>query len=73
MRSATSVVLVSCLRCRHEAIFDVTALASFGVMPNAPIATFVQRLRCTKCGSASVMANRIFETEKRARRAKRAS
>jgi hypothetical protein len=61
------------MRCRHEAILDASALASFDVKPNTPIAAFVQRLRCTNCGSASVMANRIFETEARARRAKRAS
>jgi len=61
------------MRCRHEAVLDACALASFDVRANAPIATFVTRLRCTNCGSASVMANRIFASEARARRAKRAS
>jgi hypothetical protein len=35
------------------------ALAAFGIPPEAPLATFVKRLRCRKCGSGSVLANRI--------------
>jgi hypothetical protein len=52
------VVLVRCLHCRHEGILDDAALARFGVEPNAPIASFVKRLRCTSCGSSSVMVSR---------------
>ena len=33
------------------------ALAAFGSKPNIPIAAFVKRLRCARCGSGSVMAN----------------
>jgi hypothetical protein len=65
------VILLRCLSCRHEGILDDAALARFGANSTAPIASFVKRLRCTKCGSASVVANRIFETEARARRAQR--
>jgi hypothetical protein len=35
------------------------ALVRFGLNPDAPISTFVKRLRCSKCGSGSVMAKRI--------------
>jgi len=68
---AKSVILVRCLHCRHEGILDDAALARFGVNANAPIASFVKRLRCTSCGSASVMASRIFESNATARPAKR--
>jgi len=34
-------------------------LASFGLKPDALISTFVKRLRCSECGSGSVMAKRI--------------
>jgi hypothetical protein len=69
VKPAKSVILVRCLHCRHEGILDDAALARFGVNSTAPIASFVKRLRCTKCGSASVMVSRIFETEASARRA----
>ena len=51
-------VVVRCLRCHHEAIFSDQALVRFGLKPDAPISTFVKRLRCHKCGSGSVMASR---------------
>jgi hypothetical protein len=70
-KPAKSVTLVRCLHCRHEGILDDAALARFGVNWTAPIASFVKRLRCTNCGSASVMVSRILETEARARRAQR--
>jgi hypothetical protein len=68
---AKSVILVRCLHCRHEGILDDAALARFGVNSSAPIASFVKRLRCTSCGSASVMVSRIFETQARTRRTQR--
>jgi hypothetical protein len=68
VKPAKSVVLVRCLHCRHEGILDDAALARFGVSSTAPIASFVKRLRCTSCGSASVMVNRIFESDTNARR-----
>jgi hypothetical protein len=71
VKPSNSVILVRCLHCRHEGILDDTALARFGVNANAPIASFVKRLRCTSCGSASVMASRIFESDARARPARR--
>jgi hypothetical protein len=68
VKPAKSVILVRCLHCRHEGILDDAALARFGVNSTAPIASFVKRLRCTSCGSASVMASRIFESGAGARR-----
>jgi hypothetical protein len=32
----------------------------FGLKPDAPISAFVKRLRCTECGSGSVMAKRLM-------------
>jgi hypothetical protein len=71
VKPAKSVILVRCLYCRHEGILDDAALARFGVNSTAPIASFVKRLRCTNCGSASVMVSRIFESEASVRRAQR--
>jgi hypothetical protein len=68
MKPAKSVILVRCLHCGHEGVLDDAALARFGVNSTAPIASFVKRLRCTSCGSASVMASRIFESGAGARR-----
>ncbi len=71
VKPAKLVLLARCLHCRHEGVLDDAALARFGVDSTAPIASFVKRLRCTNCGSASVMVSRIFDTEARARRAQR--
>jgi len=46
------------MRCRHRSTLDAAALKRFGLKPDAPIASFVKRLRCTKCGSG-VMAERV--------------
>jgi ribosomal protein S27E len=54
----SGMVVVRCLRCRHEAILSDQALVRFGLKPDAPISTFVKRLRCHECGSGSVMASR---------------
>jgi hypothetical protein len=62
------VVHVRCLRCRHKSILSDKDLADFGVQPEAPIATFVKRLRCRKCGSGSILANRIERDQPAARR-----
>jgi DNA-directed RNA polymerase subunit RPC12/RpoP len=62
------VVLVRCPHCHHRSILSERALAGFGVNPNAPIAAFVKRLRCSKCGSGSVMANRVARNEHGVRR-----
>jgi len=34
------------------------ALSRLAIMPDTPIATFVKRLRCSKCGGRSVLATR---------------
>jgi ribosomal protein L37E len=62
------VVHVRCLRCRHKSLLSNKDLADFGIPPEAPIATFVKRLRCRKCGSGSVLANRIERDQPAARR-----
>jgi hypothetical protein len=54
----SGTVVARCLRCRHEATLSDQALVQFGLKPEAPISTFVKRLRCHKCGSGSVMATR---------------
>jgi predicted nucleic-acid-binding Zn-ribbon protein len=63
VKAAELVVQVTCLRCRHKSILNNQALANFGIKPEAPIATFVKRLRCSKCGSGSFIANRIAANE----------
>jgi cytochrome c-type biogenesis protein CcmH/NrfF len=68
VKAVELVVQVTCLHCRHKSILSNQALASVGIKPEAPIATFVKRLRCSKCGSGSVVANRIATNEKAARR-----
>ena len=50
----SGMVVVRCLRCRHEATLSDQALVRFGLKPDAPISTFVKRLRCHECGSGSV-------------------
>ena len=68
MKTADLVVLVRCLHCHHRSTLDPQTLAAFGIKPDAPIAAFVKRLRCTKCGSGSVMATRVANYEAAARR-----
>ena len=63
MKAAELVLQVACLLCRHKSILSDQTLASFGIKPEAPIATFVRRLRCGKCGSGSVIASRIATNE----------
>jgi type II secretory ATPase GspE/PulE/Tfp pilus assembly ATPase PilB-like protein len=63
MKAAQLVVQVTCLHCQHKSVLSNQALANFGIKPEAPIATFVKRLRCSKCGSGSVIANRIAANE----------
>jgi hypothetical protein len=62
------VVLVRCLVCGHRSTLSNQALGQFGLPPDAPIVAFVKRLRCTKCGSGSVMANRVARNESTGRR-----
>jgi hypothetical protein len=57
------------MRCRHRSTLDAAALKRFGLKPDAPIAGFVKRFRCTKCGSGSVMAERVPAAAHNQRRA----
>jgi hypothetical protein len=52
-------IRVTCLRCQHEGTISASALERLGLSANAPISTFVKRLRCSKCGSGSVSARRV--------------
>jgi hypothetical protein len=67
--AAGTTISVRCMTCRHRSSIDAAALARFGLKPDAPIASFIKRLRCTKCGSGSVMAERLRAAEPRRRRA----
>jgi hypothetical protein len=51
-------VTVECLNCRHVGVLTGAALARLAITPDMPIAAFVKRLRCSKCGSRSVLATR---------------
>jgi len=68
VRQTDLVVMVRCLHCSHRSILSNEALTAFGIKPGAPIAGFVKRLRCSKCGSGSIMATRIASNEGVARR-----
>jgi hypothetical protein len=57
--SSDNAVRVICLRCRHEGIVAERTLVLLGLKSNEPISAFVKRLRCSKCGSGSVMAKRL--------------
>ena len=62
MRNAVNrpraVILVQCLSCQHRGFVSERELVRFGIKPGTPVAQFVKRLRCRKCGSGSVMAQR---------------
>jgi ribosomal protein S27AE len=51
-------VRVQCLRCGHFSVLTPDVLSRLAIAPNSPIAAFVKRLRCRKCGSQSVLATR---------------
>ena len=51
-------VRVQCLRCGHFNVLTPDMLSRLAIAPNTPIAAFVKRLRCRKCGSQSVLATR---------------
>jgi hypothetical protein len=44
---------VECLSCRHVGVLTGAALSRLAIMPDAPIATFVKRLRCSECGAGA--------------------
>ena len=68
MKAVELVVHVRCLNCRHKSLLSNKDLAEYGIPPEAPIASFVKRLRCKECGSGSVLANRIDRDQPTARR-----
>jgi hypothetical protein len=43
-------------------------LAAHGVPPDSPIAGFVRRLKCSQCGSGSVLAKRIAKPDSKRQR-----
>ncbi len=57
-KSPRWVIAVRCLSCRHCGVIAEGDLVCFGVKPGALVAQFIKRLRCRKCGSGSVMAQR---------------
>jgi Zn ribbon nucleic-acid-binding protein len=63
--NAPGEVKIECLRCRHIGRLTDVDLARRGIKPNAAIATFIKRLRCRKCGSQSVRAERTVQKKVR--------
>jgi hypothetical protein len=61
--AAGAPISVRCMSCRHRSTIGAATLARFGLKSDAPIASFVKRLRCSKCGSGNVMAQRITASE----------
>jgi hypothetical protein len=62
------VVQVRCVQYRHKRFLSDQDLIEFGIAENDPIVAFVKHLRCTKCGSGSVVASRAAKTDRGARR-----
>lgn len=54
----SAAIVIQCLRCQHVGTLQGVALARWGIPAEAPIAAFAKRLRCSKCGSASIIARR---------------
>ena len=54
-------IRVECLRCRHIGSLTESELERRGIKPNAPIVSFVKRLRCRNCGNQSVRAERVIQ------------
>jgi hypothetical protein len=48
-------------------------LVAHGVKPDSPIAGFVRRLKCSECGSGSVLAKRIAKPEPKPARQRRSA
>jgi hypothetical protein len=47
---AAGVICVECLHCRHRGVLSDRILTRYGLSANAPIASFVRRLTCERCG-----------------------
>jgi len=52
------LVCLEWIQCSYRGSLLGSNIQSFGERPDAPIAAFVKRLRCRKCGSRSVRAFR---------------
>jgi hypothetical protein len=52
------VICVECLHCQHRGVLSDRALSHHGLSATAPIASFVRRLTCERCGHHSVKAFR---------------
>jgi hypothetical protein len=55
---AAGVICVECLHCRHRGVLSDRALTRHGLSAHAPIASFVRRLTCERCGHHAVKAFR---------------
>jgi hypothetical protein len=52
-------VRVECLRCHHVGMLSDGSLLRQEIKQKTPIAAFIKRLRCSRCGSHSVSAQRV--------------
>ena len=57
-------VTVECLKCGHVGFLSPKTLSRAGLKPSTPVAAFVKRLRCRRCGSQSVLAVRKAPPQK---------
>jgi DNA-directed RNA polymerase subunit RPC12/RpoP len=57
-RPATGAVCIECLHCGHRGVISERALGAHGLAADAPIAAFIKRLTCERCGHRSVKAFR---------------
>jgi ribosomal protein S27E len=71
--AASAAIMVRCLHCRHEAILSAADLVTHGVTPDNPIAGFVRRLKCSQCGSGSVLAKRLAKPAPKPTRQRRSA
>jgi hypothetical protein len=58
VKSPRWVIVVRCLSCQHRGIIADRDLIASESNRAPPVVQFVKRLRCRKCGSGSVMAQR---------------
>ena len=58
---SVEAIRVECLHCRHVGSLAEPDLIRRGVKPDAPIVSFLKRLRCRKCGSQSVRVERLVQ------------
>jgi hypothetical protein len=61
LRQTRGTIRVECLHCRHIGHVSDAELLRHRIRLDAPIASFIKRLRCRKCGSHSVRAKRVHQ------------